>query len=160
MGTHHATQQDDRLGGLVGRGVLTAAAALALAGGGTGVAFAGDAPAETGPDTSQAQDHGDDCSCEGHDGDRDQNDQDDQGWDGQGWDDQDDGGRQDQDQDDEGWQDEGGHPHSDASAPGSHPDGHAAPTHHGGATHAPTTQKIPHEGSSAETVPITSGVMR
>src|SRR5436305_1746086 len=69
MGTHHAPHRPDGLGGLVGRGALTAVAALALAGGGAGVAFAGDGP--TGGDqdaASHSADHGDDCSCGGHDG--------------------------------------------------------------------------------------------
>jgi hypothetical protein len=152
MGTHHATQRDDRLGGLVGRGVLTAAAALALAGGGAGVAFAGDGPSERGPDASQGQDHGDDCSCDGHD--------DGPTWHDDGWQDQDDDGWQ--DEDDDGWQGQESHD------PG-RPDGHAAPAHHGGTTHGParqtashtpTTEKIPHGGRGTETVPITSGVMR
>jgi hypothetical protein len=148
MGTHQATQRDDRLGGLVGRGVLTAAAALALAGGGTGVAYAGDVPGDDGPDTSQAQDHGDDCSCGDHDGDRDQD-----------RDDQDDGW---QDQDDEGGQDQDGHP--DPDAPHAQPRPHHGDTTHasGGATgsHAPTTERIRHGATRSETVPITSGVMR
>jgi hypothetical protein len=175
------TGQHDRLGGLVGRGALTAVAALALAGGGTGVAFAGDVPGDGGPEASQGQDHGDDCSCEGHDGGQDQDFGQDQDW----WQDQDGG------QDEDGWQDQdedGGRDHdgqrdsddpdsrsdsgsdagSDSAAP-DRPDGRTTPTHHrdttGGSgrqsrSDTPTTEKIPHGGSRTETVPITSGVMR
>ena len=59
MGVHTMQRDTDRLGGLVGRGALTAVAALALVGGGAGVAFADEAPADAGHDAtaSQAQQH-------------------------------------------------------------------------------------------------------
>jgi len=52
MGTHHAPRsvQGDRVVRIAGRGALTATAALALLGGGTGLAFAGEAPSSHGHD--------------------------------------------------------------------------------------------------------------
>ena len=146
MGTHHATREHDRLGGLVGRGVLTAAAALALGGGGTGVAFAADVPVDDGPDTSQAQDHhGEDCSCE----------------------DQDDGQDQDADSDEPDSDDPGWYSDGDEDDGQDTRSGEPAPTHHHAThgsdrpsgSHAPSTEKIA-PGAAGKTVPITSGVMR
>ncbi|NMO90424.1 hypothetical protein [Actinomycetospora sp. TBRC 11914] len=60
---HHSTHQDnDRLGGLVGRGAMTGLAALALLGGGAGVALADEAPADVGHDATQSQSQHQDSS--------------------------------------------------------------------------------------------------
>ncbi len=55
MGNHTMQQDTDRLGGLAGRGAMTGLAALALVGGGAGVAFADQAPADAGHDATQSQ---------------------------------------------------------------------------------------------------------
>jgi hypothetical protein len=176
MGTHHAPQQHHGLGGLVGRGALTAAAALALAGGGAGVAFAGDAPSGGDQDASQSQDHGDDCSCDGHDGRHDHDGRQDR----DSWQDSDANSDSDSDSDDPGWMSFGSDDHDGRSStkdcdrgdggPGTR-HGDAAPTRDGGQTHgsgrqtgshAPTSENISQGAAQggAKTVPISSGVMR
>ncbi len=58
MGNHTTQQDTPRFSGLAGRGAFTALAALALVGGGAGVAFADEAPADAGHDATQsAQQH-------------------------------------------------------------------------------------------------------
>jgi hypothetical protein len=173
MGSHHAPQQHHGLGGLVGRGALTAAAALALAGGGAGVA-----PAGGDQDASQSRDHGDDCSCDGHDNGQDHDGrQDDDSWqDRDSWQ----GSDANSDSDDPGWMSFGSDDHEGRSStkdcdrgdggPGMRP-GDAAPTSHGGTTHgsgrqtgshAPSSENISHAAAQGgtKTVPISSGVMR
>jgi hypothetical protein len=164
MGTHHAPNRHDGLGGLVGRGALTAVAALALAGGGAGVAFAGDAP--TGDqDASHGSDQGDHCSCGGHDGqDRDG----DEGHDGHSDADSrdDDSGSHDAD-----WMSFGSDGDSDDADSGSWTDDGdrgdrgSGPTHRRAPqtrSHAPSTQNIAHGAAQggAKTVPISSGVVK
>jgi hypothetical protein len=56
MGAHGTQHDDNRLAGLAARGTFTAVAALALVGGGAGMAFADEAPADA--SQSQAQDQG------------------------------------------------------------------------------------------------------
>ncbi len=155
----------------MGRGALTAVAALALAGGGAGVAFAGDAP--TGDqDASHGSDQGDHCSCAGHDGqDRDG----DAGHDGHSDADSHDYdsdshdadwmsfGSDDSDGPDSGsWTDDG-----DRGDRGNRQRGrpglrHDPPPGPQTRSHAPSTENIAHGAAQggAKTVPINSGVMR
>ena len=68
MGVHSMQQDNDRLTGrgLLGRGAMTGLAALALVGGGAGVALADEAPADAGHDATQsAQQHASKVSDEG-----------------------------------------------------------------------------------------------
>lgn len=178
MGTHHAPHRPDGLGGLVGRGALTAAAALALAGGGTGVAFAGDGP--TGGDqdaASHSADHGDDCSCGGHDG---QERDGDEGYDGHGDSDEPDSDAPDSDapdshdsdwmsfgsDDDQDGPDSGsGTDRGERGDGGDRGDRASGTTHRAGPptrSHAPSTENIAHGAAQggATTIPIRSGVMR
>lgn len=145
MGTHHAPQQPDGLGGLVGRGALTAVAALALAGGGAGVAFAGDAPTAGDQEAGPSADHGDDCSCDGY--------SDAPDWMSSGSDD-------DQDGPDSGFGTDDGD-RGDGGNSGESGDRGSGTSHHPTRSHAPSTEKIgPGAGQGgATTVPIRSGVM-
>jgi hypothetical protein len=60
-------QDNDRLTGrgLLGRGAMTGLAALALVGGGAGVALADEAPADSGQDATQSQSHESQSSDQG-----------------------------------------------------------------------------------------------
>ncbi len=73
MGVHSMQQENDRLTGrgLLGRGAMTGLAALALVGGGAGVALADEAPADAGQDVAQsAQTHDSKSSDEGKSADK------------------------------------------------------------------------------------------